>query len=102
MVAGKLIVSEKESQNGLILVITDIDLLGKKFEEGNRQLDLSKEFYKGTERDKEWIKKMSEKARHFHLTGKEAVALGIELELVKVENILYVQKVPHAQAVVGE
>ncbi|MBI2151851.1 DUF424 family protein [Candidatus Woesearchaeota archaeon] len=101
MVAGKLIVSEKESPNGLLLVITDANILGKSFEEGKLQLDLSKEFYKGIERNKEWIKKMSQKAQYFHLTGKEAIALGVEFGLVKVDKILYIKKVPHAQVVIG-
>ena len=39
-------------------------------------------------------------ARHVHLTGKEAVAIGVEMELVYPEKILYVQNVPHAEITV--
>ena len=39
-------------------------------------------------------------ARHVHLTGKGAVAIGVEMELVYPEKILYVQNVPHAEVTV--
>ena len=97
-----LTVAIKESPLGMLLVITDSLLLGKKFEEGRKQLDLSKDFYQGEEHSAKEVQKLIIKARHLHLTGKEAVALGIELDLVESRNILYVQKVPHAEVVRGE
>tara|TARA_Y100000310_G_scaffold4494_1_gene5409 strand:+ start:215 stop:514 length:300 start_codon:yes stop_codon:yes gene_type:complete len=97
-----LIVSEKEGPNGLLLVITDKDILGKRFTEGKIQLDLTSNFYKGEEKEKEEVKEELEKARDIHLTGKEAVALGVELDLINNENILWVQGIPHAESVIGE
>ena len=93
-----LIVSEKQGPHGLLLVITDKGILGNVFEEGRKQLDLRKEFYKGEEKSKEQIKIMCSGARDVHLTGKEAVALGVELGLVDAERILWVKGVPHAEA----
>ena len=97
-----LIITKKNSTHGSLLVITDKDILGKRFSEGKLQLDLSKEFYQGEEKSNDEVKKMIPEARHLHLTGKEAVALGIEMDLVESKNILYVKKVPHAQVVMGE
>lgn len=96
----KFIVAEKESSHGMLLVITDKDLLGKKFEEGRLQLDLTKDFYKGEEKNKEEIVLLFQKARHIHLTGTEAVKAGIELDCVQPERVLTVKGVPHAQIVV--
>ena len=96
-----LIVGEKQGPHGQLLIITDKDIVGRKFEEGKMQLDLTKDFYQGSEKSKEEIKIMLEKAQHFHFTGKEAVALAVEEDLVDVKKIVWVQKVPHAQAVVG-
>lgn len=96
------IVAEKEGPHGLLLVVTDKDILGKKFEEGKRQLDLSKDFYRGGEKKKEEVKKMISTARHLHLTGKESVALGVEMNLVNAWKILWIKGVPHAQVVMGE
>ena len=50
------IVSKKQSQFGLLVVVTDSDIVGKKFEEGRLQLDLTKKFYRGEEKNKEEVK----------------------------------------------
>ena len=95
-----LIVKEYYSQHGYIYVVTDKDILGKKFEERKLQLDLTKKFYSGEEVSKEELKKKIKQARHLHLTGKEAVAVGIEMDLVDPEKILYIQKIPHAEVMI--
>lgn len=96
-----LIVAEKSSTHGLLLVITDKDILGKKFEEGRRQLDLSQQFYQGTEETVDMVKSLLEKARHIHATGKLAVAILVESDLVLPSRIFYVQGIPHAEVVMG-
>jgi len=97
-----LIVAEKQGPHGLLVVITDKDLLGKTFVEGKVQLDLTKQFYQGKEKTKAEIKILLKRARDLHLTGKEAVALGVEENMVESKRILYVQNVPHALVVVGD
>ena len=97
----EFVVAERPSPHGLLLVITDKDVLGKMFEEGRVQLDLRKEFYQGEIKEKEEVKKLMLKSRHLHLTGKGVVALGIELGLVQRGRILLVQGTPHAQVVMG-
>ena len=98
----QFIVAEKHSTHGLLLVITDEDILGKRFEEGKRQLDLSAKFYHGEQKTKEDVKTLIHKARHLHLTGKHIIAVAIELDVVHPNNILWVGGVPHAQVVGGE
>ncbi len=97
----KFVAAEKEGPHGLLLVVTDKEILGKTFEEGKVQLDLSKEFYQGGEKSREEIKKLIPAARHLHLTGREAVAMGVEMGLVSSRKILWVRGVPHAEAVGG-
>lgn len=94
----KFIVSRKNNENGMLLVVTDAGILGKKFEEDKVQLDLTKNFYQGEEKNKEDVKKLARCARYLHLTGKGAVAIGVEMEAVDPKKILYVKKVPHAEA----
>ena len=45
----KFIVSQKNGPHGLLIVITDKDIIGKLFSEGKLQLDLTKEFFEGLE-----------------------------------------------------
>jgi uncharacterized protein len=97
-----MIVSEKPGPHGMLLVVTDEEILGKKFEEGKVQLDLTQEFYQGIAKTKEEIKKIIPQSRHLHLTGKQAVALAVELNLIESPKILFVQGIPHAEIVMGD
>ena len=90
-----MIVNTKTTPEGLILIVTDSDIINQKFEEGKKQLDLTSKFYQGEEKSKEEIKELINDAHILHLTGKEAVALGKELNLV--ENIITIKDIPHAE-----
>lgn len=98
----KFIVSEKKGVNGILLVVTDLEIFGKKFEENNLQLDLSKNFYHGEEKKENEVKEIIITAKHFHFTGRAAVALALNLGLIRAKNILYIQGVPHAEAVIED
>ena len=94
------IVALKQGPHGSLLVITDQEIIGKNFEEGKLQLDFSKEFYQGEEKSIEETKELIATAQHLHLSGKNAVALGVELNLVDPSRILKVKSIPHAEVVV--
>ncbi len=91
------IVGVKQSQFGLLVVVTDADIIGKKFEDEKLQLDLTKKFYQGEVKTKEEVKQMMMAARHMHLTGKGAVAIGMEMDLVDPKKIIFIGKIPHAE-----
>ena len=96
----EFIVSQKKSIHGLVVIVTDQDIMGKIFTEKRLQLDLTKKFYQGDLKSKEEVKKNIMTARHVHLTGKAAVAIGVEMDLVDPRKILFVQNVPHAEVMV--
>jgi hypothetical protein len=91
------IVSEKETKNGLLLVITDSDIINKTFEEGKKQLDLTKKFYVGNEKTEQEVKDLIKTAYILHLTGEHAVKLAHSLGLV--EKVITIKNVPHAEVV---
>ncbi len=91
------IVAKKQSQFGSLVVITDSDIIGKKFEEERLQLDLTKKFYQGESKSKEEVKQIMMTARHLHLTGKDVVAIGVEMDLVDPKKIIFIDKIPHAE-----
>ena len=91
------IVSKKFAPEGMILVVTDKEIVGKLFEEGNKQLDLTKNFYSGKERNEEAIKAIIPETYILHLTGEKAVALGIELGYVDKEKVVWISGIPHAE-----
>ena len=84
----------------LVVAICDSDLLGKKFEEGNKQLDMTGAFFKGEEKTKEELKEIIEDCERedatFFIVGKESVSLCKEINLVKEEGVKEVSGVPVA------
>lgn len=98
----KFAVAEKPGPHGLLLVVTDEDILEKRFSDGKLQLDLSNAFYRGETKTREEVIRLFCTAQHLHLTGKHSVAIGVEKDYVKPLRILWVQGIPHAEVVVEQ
>jgi len=85
-----------------IIAVCDNDLLGKKFEEGKMQLDVNEKFYGGKEYEKKKALKILKNALEddacFNFVGKNSIDLGVEAGLIKKENQIVIQGVPHALA----
>ncbi len=93
---NSFIVNEKTTPDGqVIIVITDSELVGNVFTEGNKQLDLSKDFYKGEEKTLEEVKLVIEKAYVLHLTGKRIVQFATDLGYV--QKVIVIDSIPHAE-----
>ena len=83
-----------------VVAICDKDLLGKKFVEGKRQLDLSGEFFKGKEFSeidvtKEVVRLVGEDAT-FNIIGKNSIRVAKEVGIVKDEGVMEVCGIPFA------
>jgi len=91
------VVNIHKGSEGEILVISDKEIIGRKFEEGKLQLDLSKDFYQGEEMEEEKVKELVNDAYVLHLTGKKTIEFFTKLGLVKKENVLTVDGIPHAE-----
>jgi hypothetical protein len=83
-----------------VVAACDLALLGKKFEEGKRQLDIRENFYKDKECDKkEAIKIMQLQVIEdatFNIVGKEATEAAKEAGIISNENISKVKNIPFA------
>ncbi|MCU0642396.1 MAG: DUF424 family protein [archaeon] len=83
-----------------VVAICDSKILGKKFEEGNRQLDVKESFYKGQEVSKpellKLIKRQVIEDATFNIVGEESVAIALETGIIKKEGIHKVNGVPFA------
>ena len=84
------------------MAVCDNNLLGKRFEEGKLQLNVDEKFYGGKEYEKKKALKILQNALDddacFNFVGKNSIDLGIEAGLVKKENQITIQSVPHALA----
>ncbi|MFA6461534.1 MAG: DUF424 family protein [Candidatus Woesearchaeota archaeon] len=97
----KFIVSEKSSPNGIILIITDIEIIGKKHEQGHLQLDLENKFYHGSEKNEKEVIELIKSAYILHLTGTAAVGLALKEGLVEKGKWITIKGIPHAEVVLG-
>tara|TARA_Y100000310_G_scaffold43583_1_gene40672 strand:- start:2925 stop:3221 length:297 start_codon:yes stop_codon:yes gene_type:complete len=83
-----------------VVAICDSDLLGKKFKEGNKQLDMTGNFFKGEEKNKDELRLIIEDCERedatFFIVGKESVAFCKELGLILDEGVKEVSEVPVA------
>jgi len=82
-----------------IVAVCDKELIDRKFEENGKQLDLTSEFYKGEEKDEMEIGDIIRNADIVNLVGKRAVDLGLAEEVISKENVIMIDGIPHAQAV---
>ena len=72
--------------------------MGKKFEEGRRQLDLRENFYKEKEITKEdaikFLKKQSDGDATFNIVGEEAIEAGMEAGVITERAVHKIQNIP--------
>jgi hypothetical protein len=81
-----------------IVAICDSDLLGKKFEEGKFQLDLTGNFFKGEETSEEEaikiIEKMSKEDASFNIVGENSINVSIKAGIISKQGIKTIQGIP--------
>jgi len=83
-----------------VIAICDSELLGKNFEQGNFQLNLTGEFFNGDEKSEqetfEVIKDLAKEDATFNLVGKKAIAVALKAGIISKEGIKTIQNVPFA------
>ncbi len=94
-------ISIKKYKQGSDLLIgaCDEELIGKKFEEGKLQIDVSKSFYDGERVSPDVLKKFLEEATIANLVGKKTVKCAVDIGLVDPSCVLKIKGIPHAQMV---
>lgn len=88
----------KTSDGRRVLAVCDSNLIGKKFEEKDLQLDLTSRFYKGEEKNKEEILNLFKTASIINLVGEKSVELGIKAGIIETNHIIKIKNIPHAEA----
>lgn len=83
----------------LLIGACDEELVGKKFEDGKFQIDVSKEFYDGEKVKPEVLKKYLQNATIANLVGEETIKCAIDLGLINPECVIKIKGIPHAQLV---
>lgn len=97
-----MIVKIHKKDGRTVVAVCDDNLIGQKIEDGDLQLDLSSDFYKGTSySDKVLVRDIMRNADILNVVGKVAVALAVEEGLIDKTHIITIKGIPHAQASIG-
>ena len=86
------------SHLGQMLSLCDENLLGRKLVQGNLQLDLTGDFYKGEEKDAQSLADLMKNSDIINLVGEESVRKAVDEGIVSEGNVIRIEGVPHAQA----
>ncbi len=90
----------KSIEGKIIIAICDDDLLGKKFEKGKLQLDLTSSFYNGEKTTEAELEEIIKNANALNVVGKESVAFCEKRGLVDKDRVIKIAGIPHIQIVI--
>jgi len=83
-----------------VVAICDHDLIGKKFEQDKRQLDLRESFYKDKEMDDLSLKRMMKmqllEDATFSIAGKNSIKIAIEEGIINKDCVGNIAGIPFA------
>src|SRR3989344_3592668 len=93
-----ILVKIHKAEKRKIVSICDDNLIGKKFEDEDLQLDVSRHFYKGEKMNEHEIFESIKGADSLNIVGEESVRFALKNNLVEEENIIRIKKIPQAIA----
>ncbi|MDD5253565.1 MAG: DUF424 family protein [Candidatus Nanoarchaeia archaeon] len=97
MISIKLHEIIREHQKIIILAACDSVLLGKKLKENNLELEVSEKFYKGKEVSEKELINLLQDCDSANFVGEETINILIKHKIVKPEDIMRINGIPHIQ-----
>jgi len=83
-----------------VVALCDSDLLGMKFEEGIKILEIKENFYKGEKKSEEELIELlidlSKEDATFNIVGKNSVNCAVKVGIIKQDGVKTIQGVPFA------
>lgn len=92
-----MILTERETNEGLLVAVCDRDVLGETFAEGEVSLTVTEEFYGGDPVDEETVAESLARADVANIVGVRAVELAVREGFVDEAHVLEIGEVRHAQ-----
>lgn len=92
-----MIVKIHERKDGSIVCVVDKELIGKKFEENDLQLDLNSSFYKGEQKSAEEVGDLIRNAYGVNLVGEKTIKLAIDEGIIDENSVKKISGVPYYQ-----
>jgi hypothetical protein len=83
-----------------VVTICDVELLGKKFEEGQFQLDVKENFFKGEKVSQEkaikMLRNLSKEDSTFNIVGEKSTSTAVKAGIITEDQIGRIQGIPFA------
>jgi len=92
-----MILSERETERGLLVAVCDPDVLGETYEHGDVEFTVNEEFYGGEEASPEAVRESLAAANVANLVGEDVVDLAVDAGFVDEGNVLDLGETLHAQ-----
>ena len=85
-------------KNELVLAICDSNLVGKKFEDEDFQIDCSSDFYKGKEMTEDETKELISHCVSANVVGEDSIKFIKTLGFLSDSSVKTIAGIPHTQA----
>ena len=92
-----MIVTERETPEGLLVSVCDRDIIGETFSDDPISITVSEEFYGGDPADTETVLETLSRAAVANIVGIRSVKLAIDHGFVDEANVLEIDGTLHAQ-----
>ena len=81
----------------------NLELIGKKFEEGEKQLEIKESFYKGEQKEPKSIEEVdkimedwNKEDATFNIVGEKSINLALKKEIITQGSIKKIKNIPYA------
>jgi hypothetical protein len=85
------------TQNEVMVAACDTELIGKTFEDGDYQIQVSSEFYDDLKVNPETFLSHLQQATIINLVGEHVINHAVKAGILDEEGIIRIKGVPHAQ-----
>ena len=92
-----LLLTERDTEEGLLVSVCDADVVGETFENGDVSLTVDADFYDGREVGEDAVVDSLARCSVANIVGTRAVGLAVEHGFVDEENVLDLEGTRHAQ-----
>lgn len=93
-----MLVAKVHNSYRVVVALCDAELIGKRFEEDIRELDVRASFFKEQEMEYkqavELLKKYATEDATFNIVGKRSIEAAQEAGLIDKDNVLTIQNIP--------
>jgi len=94
-----ILLSERQTEEGLLVTACDADVLGETFDDGQVSLAVTEEFYGGEAASEDAVVASLKRARTANLVGEHAIETAVEAGVIDPGAVLDVDGTRHAQLV---